>query len=401
MLKTIDGISIFGEHDEGTLVQIKNVASDSNVVSAALCADGHKGYNMPIGGVAAYLDHIAPAGVGFDIACGNKAVMLDVSYCDIQKDLPKIADEMWNALSFGVGRTNKEKVDHDLFDDPAWKDVNLLRHTQSIKPLAREQLGTIGSGNHYVDIFKDEKDRIWVGVHFGSRGLGHKIATEFIKLAGQNPNGNMDEKPALLNSKTPVGEEYIQAMNLAGRYAYAGRDWVCEKMASIIGGKIMYEVHNHHNFAWLEEHFGEKVWVVRKGATPASPGQRGFVGGSMGDNSVILEGVNSEDSSKMLYSTVHGAGRVMSRTQAAGKSRWVDGKKVRVSDGLVDMNGVRDRIKKQGILLRGAGADEAPEVYKRLPEVLNYHSNTIRIIHTLTPLVVCMAGENEYDPYKD
>jgi tRNA-splicing ligase RtcB len=347
------------------------------------------------------LDHIAPAGVGFDIACGNKAVMLDVSYNDIQKDLPKITDEMWNALSFGVGRTNKEKVDHDLFDDPAWKDVNLLRHTQSIKPLAREQLGTIGSGNHYVDIFKDEKDRIWVGVHFGSRGLGHKIATEFIKLAGQNPNGNMDEKPALLNTKTPVGEEYIQAMNLAGRYAYAGRDWVCEKMASIIGGNIMYEVHNHHNFAWLEEHFGEKVWVVRKGATPASPGQRGFVGGSMGDNSVILEGVNSEDSSKMLYSTVHGAGRVMSRTQAAGKSRWVDGKKVRVSNGLVDMNGVRDRIKKQGILLRGAGADEAPEVYKSLPEVLNYLSNTIRIIHTLTPLVVCMAGENEYDPYKD
>ena len=111
-------------------------------------------------------------------------------------------------------------------------------------------------------------------------------------------------------------------MKLAGRYAYAGRNWVCEKVASLLHCNILDEIHNHHNFAWEEQHFGQKMWVIRKGATPAFPGQRGFVGGSMGDISVIIEGVESEESVHALYSTVHGAGRVMSRTAAAGKRRW-------------------------------------------------------------------------------
>ena len=397
----IENIVIKGDHDEATIRQIQNCASAEEASHAALAADGHKGYNMPIGGVVAYKNHISPAGVGFDIACGNKAVRLNATYDDIKDDLTKIADEIFASLSFGVGRTNNERVDHDLFSDPAWREVDFLRKTQSLMPLARQQLGTIGSGNHYADIFRDEQDRIWVGVHFGSRGFGHKIATEFITLAGANPNGNMDDPPCLLDVNTPVGQDYIQAMNLAGRYAYAGRDWVCQKVASIIGAEIVEEIHNHHNFAWRESHFGDDLWVVRKGATPAAPGQKGFVGGSMGDQSVILEGVESEESARLLYSTVHGAGRVMSRTQAAGKKRKVDGKLVRVSEGLVNMDEVLARLTNQGILIRGAGADEAPEVYKRLPDVLAHHGNTIRVLHTLTPLIVCMAPEMEYDPYKD
>jgi tRNA-splicing ligase RtcB len=198
-------------------------------------------------------------------------------------------------------------------------------------------------------------------------------------------------------------------MQLAGEYAYAGRDVVVGKVLDILGTEAVHEVHNHHNFAWREEHFGRDYWVIRKGCTPALPGQEGFVGGSMGDESVILEGVDGEDAEASLYSTVHGAGRVMSRSQAAGRFRWrkhvVDGKKVRVREqvkpGAVDWAAVQERLRSQGIVLVGGGADEAPEAYKRLPEVLDAHAGTIRVKHTLRPLGVAMAGGDVFDPYKD
>jgi tRNA-splicing ligase RtcB len=159
-----------------------------------------------------------------------------------------------------------------------------------------------------------------------------------------------------------------------------------------------------------EEHFGRTFWVVRKGCTPARPGQEGFVGGSMGDESVILEGVESGENEQALFSTVHGAGRVMSRTKAAGRIRrrkQLDehGKKVWVEEqikpGVVDWPAVQARLREQGIVLVGGGADEAPEVYKRLPDVLAAHGETIRVKHTLRPLGVAMAGHDVYDPYKD
>src|SRR5690606_6222621 len=130
---------------------------------------------------------------------------------------------------------------------------------------ARAQLGTVGSGNHYVDVFRDEDDNVWIGVHFGSRGLGHRTASHFMKRAGDDLN-IMDEAPHTLDTRTKDGQDYIAAMTLAGMYAYAGRDWVCARVAEIIGGDIVDEVHNHHNFAWFEEHHGEWYWVVRKGA---------------------------------------------------------------------------------------------------------------------------------------
>jgi len=400
MLQHIEGIPVFGDPvDTGALAQIRNCQRDA--VKVALMGDHHIGYGCPIGGVVASPDKIAPGSVGFDIACGNKAVRLDLSADEIRGDLPRIADALWAGLSFGVGRTNRETVDHALFDDPAWDDVPFLSANPALKVLAREQLGTIGSGNHFCDLFEDDAHRVWVGVHFGSRGFGHKVATEYILRAGGNPQGDVNTPPAVLAVDSDSGQEYLRAMGLAGRYAYAGRDWVCSKVASILGVREVESVHNHHNFAWHETHAGEDLWVVRKGATPAAPGQRGFVGGSMGDDSVILEGAETPEAAEVLYSTVHGAGRVMSRTQAAGKAKWSGGRKVRVSRGLVDMESVRARIKSQGIELRGAGADEAPEVYKRLPEVLAQHGSTIKIVHRLKPLVVCMAGEDEFDPYKD
>lgn len=240
--------------------------------------------------------------------------------------------------------------------------------------------------------FVDEQDRIWVGVHFGSRGLGHAIATEYIDIA--KSKGYFDEGIAVLHHHSDAGEEYTKAMELAGRYAYAGRDWVCQKVAKIVGGDILDEVHNHHNYCWLEEHQGEMLYVVRKGATPAFPGQRGFVGGSMGENAVIIEGVDSHIAEHTLYSTVHGAGRVMSRRAAIGdKKKGIQGR--------ITERAMQKWLDEAGVVLRGGGLDEAPQAYKRLDEVLNYHAGTIRVQHTLKPLGVAMAGPDIRDPYRD
>ncbi|MGC1378885.1 MAG: RtcB family protein [Anaerolineales bacterium] len=391
-MKFIDGIPVWGDPvDEGALKQIKNCARSADKV--ALMADHHLGYAVPIGGVVAYEDRISPSGVGFDIACGNKAVLTNIPAREVRKHIKTIMDDIWADLSFGIGRKNSTRVDHALFDDPAWK----LPAVSPLKQMAREQLGTIGSGNHYVDLFEDEQGRIWIGVHFGSRGLGYKTASYFLKAGGAKDG--MDVDPLVLSVKSDLGSDYLTCMQLAGRYAYAGRDWVCDEVARILGTNILEEVHNHHNFAWREDHDGHALWVVRKGATPAFPGQRGFVGGSMGDISVILEGVESDEAKHSLYSTVHGAGRVMSRTAARGKTNRKTGEVI--SPGAVSREMMLDWIRKQNVELRGAGTDESPHCYKRLPEVLTQQGATIRILHTLKPLGVAMAGEHEFDPYKD
>jgi tRNA-splicing ligase RtcB len=190
-------------------------------------------------------------------------------------------------------------------------------------------------------------------------------------------------------------------MNLAGAYAYAGREWVARKVVGILGGRELALIHNHHNFAWREQHEGEDLVVVRKGATPAFPGQQGFVGGSMGDDAVIVEGAREEtpDQRAALFSTVHGAGRVMSRTEARGKINWKT-KEIK-SPGKVSWEMLREWVGGKGVILRGGGLDESPHAYRRLPEVLAAQGPTVNVRHTLRPLVVVMAGENEFDPYKD
>lgn len=391
-MQFIDNIPIWGDLiDEGALKQIRVCAQTAD--KTALMGDHHQGYAVPIGGVVAYKGRISPSGVGYDIACGNKAVLTDADANDVRRNIKTIMDDLWKAVSFGMGRKNATRVDHELFDDDAWK----LRPANAIKDKARNQLGTVGSGNHYVDIFTDEQDRIWIGVHFGSRGLGHTIANHYLKLGGAKDS--IDAEPLVLDEASNIGADYLESMRLAGRYAYAGRDWVCAEVARLLGANILDEVHNHHNFAWKEQHGGEDYWVVRKGATPAFPGQRGFVGGSMGDISVILEGVESPESETALYSTIHGAGRVMSRTKARGKLNYHT-KKV-VSPGLISREMMDNWVSGKGVELRGAGVDESPHCYKRLPEVLTHHAGTVRVLHTLTPLGVAMAGEDEVDPYKD
>lgn len=385
---------IFGQHDDATIKQIETCLHAGGD-KAVLCADGHKGYAQPIGGVVAYRDQISISGVGFDIACGNLAIRTDALAADIQPKMNLIMDDVVKNISFGVGRSNKNKVDHELFDDPAWD----IRAIGQLKHMAQEQLGTVGSGNHYVDIFSDEAGSVWVGVHFGSRGLGHRSATHFLKVAGGKDG--MDVPPTVVPLNAPVGQDYLAAMKLGGRYAYAGREYVARFVVrEILQANIVEEVHNHHNFAWEEEHNGEKLWVVRKGATPAFPGQKGFVGGSMGDNAVILEGVDSKLARQALYSTVHGAGRIMSRTAAKGKFENVGGKRIR-QPGRIRHDEMMKWLHDKGVVLRGGDLDEAPQAYRRLPEVLSAHKETIRILHTLRPLGVAMAGRDIVDPYKD
>jgi tRNA-splicing ligase RtcB (3'-phosphate/5'-hydroxy nucleic acid ligase) len=342
--------------------------------------------------------------------CGNAAILTNKTLADVENSLPQLADEIATNISFGIGRKNVSKDapdDHKLFESNAWEVIPSKGGVrQRLLDKARNQLGTVGSGNHYVDVFADEGNRLWVGVHFGSRGLGHTIATAFMSLSqGGKWEDKAKETEALLSVDDDLGKDYWSLMNLAGEYAYAGREWVARKVIELLGAEEKELVHNHHNFAWKEKHGGKEYIVVRKGATPAFPGQKGFVGGSMGDNAVILQGAtNADEATKelqeaALYSTVHGAGRVMSRTEAAGK--WDFKRKVRKTAGKISAEMMNAWLKEKGVMLRGGGMDEAPQAYRRLPDVLAAQGKTIEILHTLKPLIVVMAGENEFDPYKD
>ena len=400
-------MQVFGQHEAQTLGQLARVAQRAE--HAALMADGHLGYVMPIGGVAAYRNQVSVAGVGFDIACGNAAIRTDLGVNDLG-DRPRGAPAQPRAhRRRDSGRARLRDRWHEqvircpqrpppLLEDPAWKAVP-SRHRAALRDKARKQLGTVGSGNHYVDVFADEQERIWVGVHFGSRGFGHTVASSFLAIGqGAEWGTRVREAEVILDLDAPVGHDYWHLMNLAGRYAYAGREWAVRKAVEIIGGREVQLVHNHHNFAWKEEHFGRTFVVVRKGATPAFPGQKGFVGGSMGDDAVILEGTRAakpkspaaELQATALYSTVHGAGRVMSRTAARGKRHRRTGKVLK--RGKVSREMMRDWVDNRGVVLRGGGTDESPHVYRRLPDVLAAQGNTIDVLHTLRPLVVVMAG---------
>jgi len=406
-------ITVRGDVDDRAVQQLRRCAQAGDAVAGVLCADGHVGYSQPIGGAVAYPDHISPSGVGYDIACGN----------------------------------NAEPVDHPVLDAIEQADFAPQRR---MAQMARNQLGTVGAGNHYVDLFAGDDGHVWVGVHFGSRGFGHKTASGFLALAAGRafdervPDGEMDSPPVLLAADSELGRDYIAAMSLAGDYAYAGRDVVVDKVLEILGATATYEVHNHHNFAWRERHDGVDAWVIRKGCTPAFPGQEGFVGATMGEPSVILRGTDDPDGAALLYSTVHGAGRVMSRTKAAGRmgnraecnqrdcTYWISWaqyrhereragvaanapfttcpehpgatmlkRRGRVKAGEIDFDDVQRTLGAAGIELRGGAADEAPAAYKRLDAVLAAHGDTIEIVHRLTPIGVAMAAADTFDPYKD
>jgi tRNA-splicing ligase RtcB len=436
---------VFGEHEDKVLAQLRRGLAREEGSLGVECADGHFGYSVPIGGVLAYREHVSPAAVGYDIGCGNLAVATNILATGAFKEaLPGLMDRIFAEISFGMERGVGHAADHPVIDKIREAEFEPQR---KLLDAAAKQLGTVGGGNHYVDLFEDANTgRLWIGVHFGSRGFGHRTATGFLAMAQGMPfdpdarrrlgmkvaDGEMEAPPDVLRLDSNVGYAYMAAMRLAGEYAYAGREVVVRQVLDILGAEPVGEaVHNHHNFAWMEEHSGEAFCVIRKGATPAFPGQKGFVGATMDEPAVILEGVESDTSRLALFSTVHGAGRQMSRTKAAGKSRkrqscnnrdcdyvqkphtprvdvcpecggtrfskrWV--KEV---DGEIDWAATLERVKTRGVELRGANAEEAPGAYKRLDEVLAEHDGTVRILHRLHPIGVAMAPGDVVDPYKD
>lgn len=424
-------LTIFGEADDNTVEQMGNCLDVQAGSKGVLCADNHLGYAQPVGGVVAYRNRISVSGVGYDIGCGNKAVRTNLKAADV--DIPGVMDEIERRIAFGIGPNPGEKApDHPVLD--AIRDADFAPQ-RALLDKAANQLGTVGGGNHYVDLFEGEDGKLWIGVHFGSRGFGHTTANGFMHMANGRPfqtKGACKEElmsaPLTFRTDTHEGEAYLAAMSLAGEYAYAGRDVVVDRVLEILGAEAVFEVHNHHNFAWEEEHFGEKFWVVRKGATPAFPGQLGFVGSTMGEDSVILrgatqqEGVTQAYQEAALFSTVHGAGRAMSRSRAAGKQkkRWTcnnrdcdwfqpphthkpdDGKCpecgheklskqwVQFAEGEIDWNAEHGDVTSR-LELRGGGAEEAPGAYKRLPEVLAAMKDTIEVVQVLRPVGVAMA----------
>ena len=400
-----DMIELFGKHEDLTIQQMQSTMTEAKY--GAIMADGHPGYSMPIGGVAAYVNKVNVAGVGVDIACGNCALKTDLK--ELEVDLRELG--FWIQENIGMGmrgqinESNWAPDNHHLFERGAW---NLIprEYRTSLKAKARNQLGTIGGGNHYIDILVDEDGFLWIGVHFGSRKFGYTIANSFVAISQGGEwadKGDWENKSSVLDMETQAGKDYWDLMQLAGDYAYAGREWVCRAVARVMGGYETDLVHNHHNFAWRERHFDEDLIVVRKGATPAFPTQRGFVGGSMGDDAVIVRGAlynfeSQSDQRRAMFSTIHGAGRVRSRNATRGKVNRKKG--IIKSPGLFSVEDVRRWIKDRRVLVFGADIDEGPQAYRRLADVLPEQRDTIDIVNVLRPLLVVMdrgySGDNPF-----
>jgi len=254
-------IKTFGSVDERSLQQLERCMEAGDAAYGVLCADHHPGYSQPIGGGIAYEGYVSPSGVGYDIGCGNKAARTALTWNDLETlgGVERLMREITRRISFGMGVAAQERVDHPVLERIRTAEFSPQR---KLAQLAESQLGTVGSGNHYVNLMEDEDRLVWVGVHFGSRGFGHKTASGFLALAQGQPfggravDGDMDSPPVLFEIDSDLGQEYIAAMELAGAYAYAGRDVVVSKVLEILGSEATHEVHNHHNFAWREEHFG-------------------------------------------------------------------------------------------------------------------------------------------------
>ncbi len=244
-------LTIFGHHDARTIEQLERCLAAEEGARGVLCADGHVGYSQPIGGAVAYREHISPSGVGYDIGCGNKAVRTNLRVEDVEggarlpgarpsRSVAQIMDEIVSRVSFGMGRTNDEPVDHQVLDEIRTAEFEPQRR---LYDLAAKQLGTVGAGNHYVDLFAGRDGWLWIGVHFGSRGFGHKTASGFLALAAGKAfdedarEGGMDSPPIVFRTDSELGQAYIAAMRLAGEYANAGRDVVVDTVLGILGAR--------------------------------------------------------------------------------------------------------------------------------------------------------------------
>lgn len=368
-----------GEIEEGAIQQITNVANlPSAFHHVVLLSDAHQGYGMPIGGVATLKNAISPNMVGVDIGCGMKAVRTNL--VDITKnDLKKIMSGIRKAVPVGFNHRKKAR----LLDMPGSSIEFGGSIVEQEFRSAAHQIGTLGGGNHFIEIQKGDDNRIWIMVHSGSRNIGFRVANYYNKIAKElNAKWSSDINPkwdlAFLPADSEVGTAYLDEMNYCLDFAKANRGLMMSFIKDIFNDVIscvhcVTEIDIHHNYATRENHFSQNAWVHRKGATSAKEGEVGVIPGSQGTSSYIVEGLGNEDS---FMSCSHGAGRVMSRKKAKETLKFKD-----VVDSL-DKKGILHSIRAKSDL------DEAPQAYKNIDTVMAYQTDLVKIKVKLTPLAV-------------
>lgn len=379
---------VWGEHliDAKTLEQFDAACRLPIAVRAAQMPDGHIGYGLPIGGVLATREAVIPYGVGVDIACRMRLTICAEPTGLIESERSRLVSALQRETKFGVGVGFRagERRRHEVMDEPAWHELRLLT---SLKDTAAEQLGTSGSGNHFVEfgILSSEAGvpelelapgrYLALLSHSGSRGLGARIAEHFTRVAKASCHLPGEARNlAWLDLSGESGQEYWLAMTLAGRYAAANHELIHHHVVRTAGLTRLAHVENHHNFAWREEHGGESLIVHRKGATPAGHGVLGVIPGSMGDPGYVVRGLGQPDS---LASAAHGAGRVMSR-KAAKKSLTPAQREA--------------YLKERGVELLAGGLDESPQVYKPIGEVMAAQRDLVEVAAEFHPRLVLMAS---------
>lgn len=383
------------EIDAQALKQMENSLRLPVAVAGALMPDAHVGYGLPIGGVLATQDAVIPYAVGVDIACRMRLSLYGVSPHVLGQRKNQFEKSLMEQTQFGTGCkwTGSRRAEHEVLDDPAWKATRFLR---SLQAAAHEQLGTSGTGNHFVEwgVFELQDDAPDLGdlgdvglkagtylallSHSGSRAVGFKIANEYSRIARDlHPKlENAVRHLAWLPLQSEAGQEYWLSMELAGRFASANHAVIHRRVADACGVKEIAHVENHHNFAWRETLAdGTEAIVHRKGATPAGVGVLGVIPGSMGDPGYVVRGKGLPES---VNSASHGAGRKMSRRGAL--------------DSITKP--MRDRyLQERGVTLLGGGLDESPQAYKDIETVIAAQADLVELIGRFTPRVVRMADE--------
>lgn len=377
--------------EPGALQQMKNSMNLPVAIGGALMPDAHQGYGLPIGGVLATDNCVVPYAVGVDIACRMKMTVLDlpVSMLDDKEGMDRLKSALTRETYFGMGVTANTPYDHAVMD----ADWGVSPVTKRMKERAHKQLGTSGSGNHFVEFgelhISDPEAGLAPGTylallsHSGSRGTGAQVCDHYSKLARAMHPGLPDAMQHLgwLPLDHDAGREYWAAMELMGLYAAANHDCIHRAIARNLKSSVLLDVENHHNFAWKEQHFGREVVVHRKGATPAGAGALGIIPGSMATPGYLVRGKGAADS---LHSASHGAGRVMSRTKAEKTLNWEDARKF---------------LTERRVHLISAGLDEVPFVYKDIHAVMAAQADLVDTLARFDPRLVkmCHAGERAED----
>jgi len=365
--------------------QLVDACSLPVAVRGALMPDAHPGYGLPIGGVLATRNSVIPYAVGVDIACRMKLTVLDLPLASLNEDEERLRKAIQKETRFGIGSEFESRRHHEVMD----LNWNVSPITRKLRDKAWSQLGTSGSGNHFVEfgVFHVDHGELNVSPgdylallsHSGSRGTGAEVASHYSRLAKSlHPELPSHLKNlAWLDLDTEAGQEYWSAMELMGKYAAANHALIHRHMARNLGAAVLLDLENHHNFAWKERHDGEDLIVHRKGATPAGEGVLGIIPGSMASHTYVARGKGSKAS---LDSASHGAGRVMSRGEARRRFRWPE---------------VMELLKARGVKLISAGLDEVPMVYKDIDRVMEAQSDLVEPVATFDTRLVKMAPSGE------